>query len=294
MAYEKSEITADPVSPQIQFKEEKVIDPYRSRANPQATGAAEIGQKNTSGNEEKPPTDASVTLSPAAAALARKEQKTRQKELDLKAKEELLEKERLEFGKLRELRDKLSKKDYSGIEDLVKYDEYTNYLIEKEQGQDPTQTKLTKLESDFEAMKNTQKSEVDKLFQAQVAERRRVVKELVEKSPDFPGVKKLKLEEHVVQHILDTWEHEGIDLSPEEAAKEVEEVLKEKAKEWKDLYEEKKEEKKPLPPLKTLKTLTNNLTSPEIKKPVKSFYGMSDSERWAEARRRAEEKLKGK
>jgi len=113
----------------------------------------------------------------------------------------------------------------------------------------------------------------------------------------------LKMQEAVVQHILDTWEHDNIDLTPEQAAKEVEELLIERAnEEYAKLSGLSKiksksavvDEKKQLPPLKQgIKTLTNNMTATgEIKRPAKSFQGMTDNERWAEARRRAEEKLK--
>lgn len=307
MPYEREAIadsaSAIPNQPQAQFKEERVVTPYASRPKPaptEPTATTKIGQPDTTSGSEGPPspTEASVTLSPAAAALARKEQKNRQYEQTLKAKEDALTKRSEKLARLEELETKLAAKDYSGIENLIKYDEYTNYLIDKEAGTDPTVQEIKKLEAKIEEVTKAQKSDVDKRYEAAVNDRRKAVTELVAKDPSYSGIKKLKYEEHVVQHILDTWEHDSIDLTPEQAAKEVEQILKEKAKEWASLLETKIEEPvdaKNLPPLKPgLKTLTNNVTATEIKRPQRSFQGMSDSERYAEARRRAEEKLKSR
>jgi hypothetical protein len=298
--------SALPNQQQTQFKEERVIDPYRFRrgveSKTQAAETSKVGQPATSTGSEAPPspTVETVTLSPAAAALARKEQMARKRELEFKEEKDRLEKDKAEVLELKALREKLAKKDFSGIENLVPYDEFTNYLIEKGQSEDPIAKEIKKLDAKIEDLSKAQKSDVDKRFEAAVQERRKMVTDLVSKDPKFSAIKKLKAEEHVVQHILDTWEHDSVDLTPEQAALEVQEVLKEKAKVWAGALEEEKApettpESKNLPPLKPqLKTITNNLTAAgETNRPKRSFQGMSDTERWAEARRRAEEKLKG-
>lgn len=305
MSYERELIAENTqaltTQPQIQMREERVVDPYRVKPPRAADLTNKIGQidKIASATPEEPVAKAeeSLTLAPAAAALARKEQKFRQQEQDLKVRELALDKERAEIADLKATKAKLANKDYSGIENLVKYDEYTNYLIEKEQGTDPSQEAIKKLEAEVREVKEAQKSDVDKRYEAAVNERRKVVADLVAKDESYPSIKKLKYEEHVVQHILDTWENDNVDLSPEQAAKEVEEILQAKAKEWASLLKQEAVEapaEKILPPLKAgIKTLTNNVTqSGELKRPNKSFQGMSDAERYAEAKRRAEEKLK--
>jgi hypothetical protein len=294
-------------------REERVIDPYRSDASRLAQAVekvGKIGQTNTTVDGKKDgggpaesvaKAEETVTLSGGAAALARKEQKFRQQQADLSAKQKALDLEKAEIAEYKAMKEKLQAKDYSAVESLVDYTDYTNYLIEKGAGTSAEGEALKKLQADLESVKKAQQDDVSKRFDAVVAERRKAVVELVKTNTDFSSIKELKMEEAVVQHILDTWEHDSVELSPEQAAKEVEDLLVERAAKWSALSKVKPqgepvEEKKQLPPLKNaVKTITNNMTAQnEIKRPAKSFQGMSDSERWAEARRRAEEKLKTK
>lgn len=310
MAYETSLISetpsAIPTAPQPIMREERVIDPYArpTRAVSRET-IAPTGQNVISGEKvlaEVPATPAeTVQLSPQMAALARKEQRFRREQQDLKTEKAQIEAERKEFAELRAFKAKLEAKDFSEIEDRVPYDDYTNYLIEKTEKQSPEALALKKLSEEVENVKKTQKENVEKQFEAAVNERRKAVNQLVDGSEEFSSIKELKLQEAVVKHILDTWEQDNIELSPEEAAKEVEKELNERAAKWAALTKLRAKEeapidgdKKQLPPLKTaIKTLTNNMAATgEIKRPNKPFHMMSDSERYAEARRRAEEKLK--
>lgn len=310
MAYDKSAIaetpSATPSQPLPQMREERTIDPYRiNKPKVMApNGEADINseQKSQANAEEVAPAkEESITLSPQMAALARKEQKFRQNELNVKRREEALATREAHISRLEELEKKLKADDYSGVEDLVKYDKYTNYLIEKDNQLSPEQKALKALDEKVSGVEKSLKDDVEKRFEAAVNERRKAVKTLVESDPALSSIKEMNAEEAVVKHILDTWEHDQIDLSPEEAAKEVEAVLLEQASKWSALSKLKNqlnpneitEDKKTLPPLRApIKTLTNNMAATgEIKRPTKPLGQMSDSERWAEARRRAEEKL---
>lgn len=303
MAYEKEAVaeTASAIPTQAApiMREEAIFNPYKPRPAPS------IGQPDKSGETvaavESKPAEETVTLSPAAAAIARKEQKVRQQEQAVKARELALEKAQLEIAEFKAMKEKLKNKDYSALEAVgVDYNEYSQYQVDKLNGADPNKEALKKLADEVSGLKKSQEDNVSKQFEAAVNERRLATKELVDSKPEFSRIKKANAHEAVVQHILDTWEHDSKEISVEQAAQEVEELLTEKAKKWAALLEEEKEaapegEKKQLPPLKQgLKTLTNQVTTGEIKKPVKSFQHMSDSERWAEARRRAEEKLQAK
>lgn len=335
MSYEKvamaDSAVANPAQPMAEMREERVVDPYRSRtsslpapANTSSnqttprvsapltteTGQPAINSEPGVSTEESSgaPQEETLTLSPQVAALARKEQKFRQREIDLKKQTQSLETERAEIAELRALKAKLQQKDYSGIEDLVSYDDYTKYLIEKDSNLTPEQLALKKLSTEIESVKARQQEDVSKRFEAAVRERREAVNSLIQSNPEFSSIKELKQEEAVVQHILDSWEFDNIELKPEEAAKEVEQELIERAKKWNQLSKLKSQldpststpglgaegEKKLLPPLKpAVKTLTNNMAAMgETKRPLKSFHHMSDQERYSEARRRAEEKLK--
>ncbi len=309
MSYEKSLIaentSAIPSAPVDVMREDMVVDPYRSsKALPKAMEAVENGQAPINSDKDVPvepgeKTEEAVTLSPHMAALARKEQQFRRNEQALKVKEQALEAERAEIAELKAMKAKIAAKDFSGLENLVKYEDYTNYLIEKESSQTPEQQALKKLEAKLESLETSQKDDVSKRFEAAVTERRKAVTSLVESNEEYSTIKELKLQEAVVQHILDTWEHDEVDLSPEEAAKEVEAELLDRANKWTSLSKLKPKttpevEQKELPPLKPgIKTLTNNMAATgEIKRAVKPLHLMSDVERYAEARRRAEERLK--
>lgn len=313
MAYELSPIVegTNPVATPTsmpQMREEREVDPYKAArlkatipVNPPVSGQKIINSETKPVGSEEPgaPAAESVQLSPQVAALARKEQKFRSAEQEFKAKEKALEAERAEIAELKVLKAKLQAKDFSGIENLVGYDDYTKYLIEKTESLTPEQQALKALAQKVEGVEKAHNEDISKRFEAAVNDRRKAVTALVETDAAYSSIKELKLQETVVQHILDTWENDGIDLSPEEAAKEVEAELVERAGRWSALSklkpkEPSEESKNELPPLKpVIKTLTNNMAATgDIKRPVKSFQHMSESERYAEARRRAEERLK--
>lgn len=239
---------------------------------------------------------ASLPLSPQVAALARKEQKLRQELASLKTSQDALEAERKEIADLKALKAKLAAGDYSEVDKLVDYEK----LVQHKLGKDPKSDELEALRSDIAKLKADQEKDINDRLKAAVEQRRVAVKDLIAENPEFSTIKELKAEEAVVQHIVDTWEAEEIELSPEEAAKDVEQMLLEKASKWTALSKLKKEElvrepaaeKKELPPLKTgMKTLTQNMAATgDVKRPQKPLHLMSDSERYAEARRRYEEK----
>lgn len=311
MAFEREAIASPapaPTQPQAEMRQERVVDPYARRMAPK------IGQpdNNNSGTpnglnpkatnaEPEVAAEKSVSLSPAAAALARTEQRLRQDQAALKAREAALEKEKSEISEMRSLREKLAAKDYSAIEGMVPYDEYTNYQVNKLNSMSPEAQALNELKADLEGLKKSQQDDVTKRFEAVVTDRRNAVTKLVESDSQYPGIKHFNAQEHVVQHILDTWEHDQVELTPEQAAREVEELIKEREAKYLEVHKlrnpaaEPVSDKRELPPLKqSVNTLTNNMSATgEIKRPPRSFQGMNDQERWQEARRRAEEKLKG-
>lgn len=286
------------------MREEKVVSPYRLRTL--ASELAKTSQVNTEEQSElagaevpaTPPAEETVALSPQMAALARKEQALRRREQEFKSQLTSLEKDRAEIEELRQIKARIAAKDFSDIEKIIPYDGYTSYLLEKNAGASPEQQALKKLEAELEDVKRSRDDDSKRAFDAAVTERRNAVNSLVETSEEFVSIKELGQQEAVVQHILDTWEHDDIELSVEQAAKEVEEAILERGKKWNSLSKLKvvppQEEKRQLPALKQgVKTLTNDMTTQgEATRPKKSFQGMNQEERYAEARRRAEEKIK--
>lgn len=303
MSHEVEALSNIPINAQsiTEMREEKVLNPYQPRptrplATPPPVGQADMGR----GTEEAAkPSEETVKLSPQIAALARKEQKFRQQLAELEKQKAVVAAEKSEIAELRAMRDKLAAKDYSGLEGLVDYNDYSQYQVNKLNGMDPVQEEFKKLNGKISEIEKSAQENVSKQFEAAVNERRTAAAQLIEKTDQFPKLKKAKATEAVVKHILDTWEHDSEELSVEQAAKEVEEGIIERAKQWASLLEEEKEgelleegKAKLLPPMKAaVKTLTNQVTAGELKRPQKSYQGMNDQDRWAEARRRAEEKL---
>lgn len=300
-------ISAIPTQAAPQMREERTVNPYQP-SYPKYSKGAQIGQKDIAREpkaEDAKPPEATVRLSPAAAAIARKEQMFRMKQQAVAKKEAELATREAEIAQLRGLQEKLKAKDYSGLDGLVDYNDYSQYQVNKLNGSDPVQDELRRIQEKISGMEKSAKENLNQQYEAAVQERHRAAQTLLDASPNLPRIKKLGEDgrKAIVQHVLDTWEHDSEELTVEQAAKEVEEALTEKAKKWASLLEEEKkeaqeltpEEKKPLPPLKAgLKTLTQQVTSGELKRPAKSFQHMSDQERWAEARRRAEDKLRNR
>jgi hypothetical protein len=308
MAYTVEPVVAPASAPQQTqqiTKEDRVIDPYSSNTRLEKAQAKVAESNGPSVNSvsaaESGQAEESVTLSPQVAALARKEQRFRQQQQTLKQREADLAAREAKLGQLSDLDSKLAAKDYSVIEEKVNYDDYTNYLLNKNANLSPEAQKLNKVETELEAMKKQREEDISRQYDAAKSFRRKAVSELIDTNKEFSKIKKAGEagKDAVMHHIMETWEKDDIELSPEQAAKEVQEILLAKAKSWNSILEEDPVEsntelKKPLPPLRQgTKTLTNNMTiNGEPKKPSRSYSQMSEAERYAEARRRVEEKMK--
>lgn len=307
MSYEKEAVVTPSAAPSPTspiMKEERVVESY-SNPNRVEEARARVVDKSdqpniSKGSADTQPAEDTVKLSPQIAALARKEQKFRQREQQQKQKEEEFKAKTERLSKYESLEDKLAKDDYSDVENIVNYDKYTNYLLNKDSNLTPEQIALKKLENEVEGMKKNNVENVNKQFEAAVQFRRNAVVQLVDSNKEFNTLKKAgpKAAEAVVQHILDTWENDEVDLSPEQAAKEVQATIVAKARKWADILngdtlESSPGNKKQLPPLKSgTKTITNNMTTQgEVKRTLKSFQNMTESERYEEARKRAEERI---
>jgi len=230
-----------------------------------------------------------ATLSPQLTALARKEQKIRQQEQALKQEKEAIVAEKAKYGKYAELKAKIEAKDYSALDELgVSYEEWTNYLINKGTP-DPNAELIKKLQTEIEELKTNQKTTVDKQYEATVAQYKRDISKTVETNDKFKGIKTVEAEEHVLQHILDTFEEDGEVLTIEEACQDVLDILKDEALKLKALVEEPKEiapepKKQTLPPPKSgLRSLTNQISQAAPSQPRNQFQHLSPKDRLAAA-----------
>jgi hypothetical protein len=274
------------------MREERIIDPYAVRPT-RLTGQPDIARVPEGKPEE------TVRLSPQVALLARREQKFRQQQQALERERTTLAAEKQEIAQLRAMKEKLEAKDYSGLDGLVDYNDYSQYQVNRLNGANPVDDEIKRLNGKISEIEKNATENISRQFEAAVSERRIATSELVDKTDQFPRIKKAKAHEAVVQHILDTWEHDSKELSIEQAAKEVESILLEKAQQWATLLAEDSEvepPKKALPPLKQgLRTLTNQVTAGDVTKRTRvSLQHLSESDRWAEARKRAEEKLQNR
>ena len=102
------------------------------------------------------------------------------------------------------------------------------------------------------------------------------------------------MEEAVLQHVNDSFEQDGVKLTAEQAAKEIEEALIARAEKFSSVSKIKNKqvsEAKVLGPPKTssVKTITQQMTTtPKTAPTSKPFHLMSESEQIAEAFRRVQ------
>jgi hypothetical protein len=267
----------------------------QTKSSPIVKSEPKIDQPNTGigiskAADSAPPAE-SVKLSPQLSALARKEQAIRQRENALKARESEHAQKLADAEKFGQLKAKLSAKDYSEIESLgLNYEGYTEYLLNKQQGSNPQQEALKKLQEEIQNLKKNTEESTTREYEETVSEYRKEVNKLASSDPRFSSVKELKREEAALQFILDSWEQDGQEVTIEQALQAVEDYSLEEANQFKALSKLKpaeKVEEKP-PPKPGLKTLTNQVTvgSTEKEGPKKSLQFLSESERYAEARRR--------
>lgn len=168
-----------------------------------------------------------VKLSPQVTALARREQQFRQKEQAFKAKEQELVAKAAKLEELEALSKSLDAQDFSAIEKRIPYDKYSEYLLSKSES--PENDPVRQLEAKISKLEAAQEESQVKQFESIKSQYRNSIKDLVSKDPNFESVKELGAEEHVLQHILDTFEQDDVTLTVEEAAKEVEDFLMEDA-----------------------------------------------------------------
>lgn len=232
----------------------------------------------------------SVRLSPQLSALARKEQAYRQREQALKLREKEIEEKLAKATQYEELETKFKSKDFSEAEKLgLNYEEYTQYLLAKQTGEDPTADKFKSLEQKIQDLEKGKEEQAAREYEDTVSEYRREITSLIASNPEFSSVKELGREDAVLQLILDSWEEDGEELSIEQASKDIEDYLVEQGKKFTGLtkFKPAEVESKLPPPRPGPRTLTNQMQPPQgTVQPQKSLQHLSESERYAEARRR--------
>lgn len=239
-------------------------------------------------------TEDTVRLSPAASALARKEQAFRQREQAFKAKEAEFVALKEKADKYDQLSTKLGAKDFSEAEKLgLNYEEYVKYKLDQAEGENPTAQKISALEQQIADLKKGQEESATDAFEATVAEYRKEITSLVASNPEFSSIKHFgeEAEKAVLQLILDSWEEDEIEITAQQACKDIENELMEGGKKFSSLPKLKPapvaDTNQQPPPRPSVNTLTNQMQPPSgAPTHQKSLQYLSESERYAEARRR--------
>lgn len=243
---------------------------------------------------EEATTGESVTLSPKISALARKEQAQRQREFALKQREKSLEAKLAKADQLEKLEAKLKAKDFSGAEELgLTYEEYTQYLLGKEAQKNPTEQRLTEIQKAQGELDKKLEELTNREYQANQGLWRAEISRVITENPDFSTIKELGAEGIVLQHINDSFDEDGTELSAEDACKDIEAALFERAQKFAGVSKIKSKqpvETKPTlgPPKSSPTTITQTMTTSSQKPSTKPFHLMSESEQLAEAIRRVQ------
>lgn len=269
----KTDITGQPI-----VREEKEIP----------TQATTVETVSTEGEPAE-----SVKLSPKITALARKEAAQRQREQALKVREQGFADKLAKAEKYEKLEAKIKAKDYSAADELgLNYEEYTNYLLTKQAGENPGEQRFRKQDEEIAALKRAQEEQVNKDYSHNQSLWKQEIAKVVDSNEAFSTIKELGMHEHVLQLINDSFDEDNIELTVEQAAKHVEEALVERAEKFASVTKVKnrfQDTGKVLGPPKTSgKTITQNMTVTSTQTKPKPFHLLSESEQIQEAYRRVQ------
>lgn len=272
-------------------------------SDPSKTGQADMGEDTGSSQP-------AVTLSPQLSALAKKSQKLQAEIQAQRDKEAQWEKERGEYVRRPDLQAKLKQNASEALKEAfgLDYEGLTALLLEQQNGADPVRA----LAEEVKSLKAEREQDVNKQYEATLKQYKAETTALVEKDPKkFFFIKQEDAFDQVVQHIVETWEEDpDTVLTVEQAAAEIEEILREDAKKRKALLEELEKpeveptdeepqaaapaqakppkQTQPLPPPGGARTLTERVAAPPAPRSKNQFQHMSMQERIQAAMARAQ------
>ncbi len=242
---------------------------------------------------EPPATEESVKLSPKISAIARKEQATRRREMQIAQKERELADKLAKAEKFEQLQAKIAAKDYSAADELgIAYEEYAQYLINKQAESDPAEERYRTIEERLQAQEKALEENTVKEYQQNQALWRGEIAKVVAEDERFSTIKELGMEEAVLRHVNDSFDEDDVELSVEQACQEIEDALVERAEKFAAVSKVKQKFQEPPKalgaPKASTKTLTQSMTVTSQKPSTKPFHLMSEIEQWNEAARRVQ------
>lgn len=242
------------------------------------------------GIKEETSPAAAVTLSPQLTALARKQQKLQQEIQAQREREETWTKEKSDYVPKSDLQAKAKQNAAEALKEALgmDYNELTQLMLDQQQGADPVKA----LASEVQALKKSQEENTNKQYEATLKQYKAEAESLVSADlKSFHFISKGKHLDAVVQHIVETWQEDPDKvLTVEQAAKEVEEFLREEAKTQAALLKEIESPQEEPAPQKTLpppqkaapRTLTNQVEATPTRT-YNQFQHLSMKERIAQA-----------
>jgi hypothetical protein len=243
--------------------------------------------------EEPAATEESVRLSPQVSALARAQQKQRKAQQDFEAQKQQFADKLAKAEKFEQLQAKIAAKDYSGLKELgASYEELTQYEIEQQAKLDPAEERYRTLEERQKATEKALEEQTVKEYQQNQNLWKQEIAKIVTDNPEFSTIKELGLEAMVLKHVNDSFEEDGIELTAEEAAKEIEEAAVMRAEKFAGVSKIKNKTSEPPKvlgaPKNSPKTITQSMTVTSKQPSQRPLHLMSESEQWEEATRRVQ------
>lgn len=271
------------------------INPSPRTEAPATQPAPQVGQSSV--KEETQPQ--AVTLSPQLSALAREQQKLQQKIQAQRDREAEWEAKQADFVPKSSIKAKAQQNAQEALMEAMgmNYEELTQLLLSQSSGDDPVKN----LASRFDQFEKSQEEKTNKQYEATLKQYRRETDSLVAEDPRaYHFITKQGLQDAVVEHIVETWEEDPDQvLTVAQAAKEVEEALRENAKAAADALREldppaevpAKDSKQTLPPPRKEAAAPKTLTQQVETAPTRTygqFQHLSMKERIAQATARAQ------
>lgn len=210
--------------------------PSIREAKPPVSAPVSTAKPGQPGIVEETPAQA-VTLSPQLTALARKQQVLQREIQAQREKEAAWESKKADYLPKSDLQAKFETDALGALKDLgMTYDQFNEKLLAQLNGADP----VRELRSEVEQLKKSQEDSTNKQYEATLKQYRAEADALVAKDAKaFHLITKGKHQDAIVQHIVETWqENPDQILTVEQAAKEVEEVLRENARAAADALKE--------------------------------------------------------
>lgn len=222
-------------------------------------------------------------LSSKFATLAKKEKALRAQAQALKAKEDAMKAQEADYATKYIPKERLTKETLSVLNEMgISYDQLTNMILNQPPQPDKVvldlQREISELKNELKSHKTQTEESQTKAYDQAVNQIRNEAKLLVDSDPTFETIKDTDNTEAIVELIKERYSSEGVVMTVQEAAKEVEEYLLDEAMKMAGLKKVKEKlalvkEEVPAGALKQqsttqpqLKTLTNNIA--QITKPL--------------------------